>query len=133
MSEKISPISHLERFLEQLFSGGTSGGTSGSTNDKEFRYVNFGKLNEDTNFVADSDGNYTYNLNNKTITNIKFTGNFFANMGTLTFVGKSNFVLKQGSGIALGTEIKDTNFTGLTLTKGTNGITMNGNMILTLE
>lgn len=108
-------------------------GIQSSSNDKEFRFVNFGKLKEDTNFVADADGNYTYNLNNKTITNIKFTGNFFANMGTLTFVGNNNFVLKQGNGITQGTQLKDTNFTGLTLTKGTNGITMSGNMILTLE
>ena len=130
---KIEPISHLEKIIVNCFSGGTSGGTSGSTNDKEFRFVNLSDYKNNTDFIADADGNYTYNLNNKTITNIKFTGNFFANMGTLTFVGKSNFVLKQGSGITQGTELKDTNFTGLTLTKGTNGLTMNGNMILTLE
>lgn len=104
-----------------------------STTAKEFRFVNLSDYKNNTDFVADSDGNYTYNLNNKTITNISFVGAFSARSGQLTFVGDNNFVLKQGSGITQGTQLKDTNFTGLTLTKGTNGVSVSGNMILTLE
>ena len=106
--------------------------SSSQTKDKEFKFINLSKIEEDTNFVADADGNYTYNLNNKTITNIKFIGSFSARSGELTFVGNNNFVLKQGSGFQ-STEIKDTNFTGLTITKGNNGVYVSGSVILTLE
>lgn len=106
--------------------------SSSQAKDKEFRYVNFSKIEEDTNFVADADGNYTYNLNNKTITNINFTTSFFANSGSVTFVGKNDFVLKEGLGFQ-SIELKDTNFTGITITKGSNDVYINGSMILTLE
>ena len=106
--------------------------STSSTKDKEFRYVDFSKIEDDTNFVADANGNYTYNLNNKTITNIKFTSSFSARSGSVTFVGKNDFVLKERSGFQ-NTELTDTNFTGITITKGSNNVYINGSVLLTLE
>ena len=130
MANNIEPISHLEKVIVDCFGGGSSSG--GSTKDKEFRYVDFSKIGDDTNFVADANGNYTYNLNNKTITNINFPKSFLVRMGTLTFVGKNDFVLKERSEFQ-SIELKDTNFTGITITKGSNDVYINGSMILTLE
>ena len=128
MANNIEPISHLEVFLEQILGNRAS---SGST--KEYRFINLSEFEKNTDFIDNGDGSYSYNTNNKRITEVQFLGTHSYRSGSITFIDNNgnNLVLPINTGFDGVVKLQDTTYIDLKIV-GEDSF-MSGQLFLTLE